>query len=64
MTHLCFACLTQLVPVYRCFCTRCFKHIPWVLRADVMNAYRRRVLHRHELESKLAELRDYLNGGN
>lgn len=60
MTHLCLACTIAAIPTYRPFCARCFSQIPWGLRADVMDAYRKRVTGRALFEEQLVALRAYL----
>lgn len=61
-THGCLACNYVMVPVYRAFCEECFGRVPWKLRADVMDAYRKRLTRRAEFDERMAELRTYLRG--
>lgn len=60
MTHLCLACEVGVIATYRAFCQRCFGQIPWELRADIMDAYRKRVTARALFEEKLVALKTYL----
>ncbi|MET1007367.1 MAG: hypothetical protein ABWX96_17590 [Propionibacteriaceae bacterium] len=59
--HFCLACNFVVIPVYRAFCRHCFPKVPWRLRADVMHAYRRRVLRGPEFDKQLIQLRQWVH---
>lgn len=47
---------TEVIPVYRALCTTCFGTIPWIMRADFLHAYQRRVADHSRYEEALAGL--------
>lgn len=57
VTHCCLVCRTALIPVFRAFCGRCFRIVPWDLRAEVMQAWRMRVRNQAAFQDKLIELK-------
>lgn len=58
--HPCLACEDIQIPQYRALCKRCFPHIPWELRADILHTYRDRIEHRARYEEKLIALRQWV----
>lgn len=44
------------IPQFRALCGHCFRIVPWMLRADFLRAYQRRIRDRPGYEEKLADL--------
>lgn len=45
-----------LIPPFRALCGHCFRIVPWVLRADFLHAYQKRIRDRRAYEECLADL--------
>lgn len=55
--HHCPVCGYGIIPIWRALCVNCFNASPWKLRADYMQAYRKRVYRNAEWQELLAAIR-------
>lgn len=59
--HLCPLCTIRHIPVWRSMCGACFNIVPWKLRADLMHAYRDRVMQQAHYQEVLALTKQWWN---
>lgn len=57
--HHCPVCGGATIPIWRAMCKGCFSLVPWKLRADLLHAYRNRVLDHRGYQELLIEARHW-----